>query len=219
MNNLINIRHRFASRPLHDQSAIFVLPSHFFAMDNYYPVTLQAHGAWYHVQVLINVTIQAQCLFVTWLPRYKVLAFTKGNHEDQNQFSSTLTRQHARFKILLVLYITGNFVPSRKDHFPRITLPLTNQIAWFVTLHCDLSIAEWSCSKAILKWTNTSGLEPVQAAVAARIWRLWHYHWPIRLHHLQHCDSSVLERKWSCKTTSLIPRRPLIFVLRFAFFS
>lgn len=89
-NNLINIRHRIAGRPLHDQSAIFVLPSYFFAMDNYYPVTLQAHGAWYHVQVLINVTIQAQCLFVTWLPRYKVLAFTKGNHKDQNQLSLPL---------------------------------------------------------------------------------------------------------------------------------
>ena len=69
-NNLINICHRLAGRPLHDQSAIFVLPSFFFAMKNYYyPVTLQAHGAWYHVQVLINVTIQVQCLFVTWLPR------------------------------------------------------------------------------------------------------------------------------------------------------
>lgn len=144
----------FVGRPLHDQSAIFVLPSYFFAMDNYYPVTLQAHGAWYHVQVLINVTIQVQCLFVTWLPRYKVLAFTKENHEDKNQFSLPLWRDSTHG----LIYITGNFVPSRKDHFPRITLPLTNQIAWFVTLHCDLSIAEWSCSKAILKWTNTSGL-------------------------------------------------------------
>ena len=90
-NNLINIRHRLAGSPLHDQSAIFVLPSYYFALDNYYyPVTLQAHGAWYHVQVLINITIQVQCLFVTWLPRYKLLAFTKRNHEDQNQFSLPL---------------------------------------------------------------------------------------------------------------------------------
>ena len=64
-NNLINIRHRLAGRPLHDQSAIFVLPSFFFRYEKLLSSYSPAHSAWYHVQVLINVTIQVQCLFVT----------------------------------------------------------------------------------------------------------------------------------------------------------
>ena len=169
-NNLINIRHRIAGRPLHDQSAIFVLPSYFFATDNYYPVTVQAHGAWYHVQVPCphqrNDTSRPVfiCYVVTEIQGTSV--YERESWRPEPNFSSTLTRQHARIEILLVLYITGN--PSRKDHFPRITLPLTNQIAWFVTLHCDLSIPERSCSKR--SWNEPTPCLPVDLNLCKLPW-------------------------------------------------
>ena len=75
--------------------------------------------------------------------------------------------------------------------FPRIKFPLTNQIAWFITL--------WFVNRrAILLKSHleiNSKATPAWCLQVARLWRLWHYHWPIRLHQLQYCDSSTLERK------------------------
>ena len=125
--------------------------------------------------------------------------------------SSTLTRQHARFRFI------GNFARSRKDHFSKdhFTIDqsdcmICNTVLRFVNRRAILLKSDLEMNQHQWTWTCASCRSRVYGA---------HYHCPIRLHHLQHCDSSVLERKWSCKTTSLIPRRPLIFVFRFAFFS
>ena len=159
-NNLINIRHRL----LHDLSAIFVLPSYFFAMDNYYPVTLQAHGAWYHVQIPCphqrNDTSRPVfiCYVVTEIQGTSV--YERESWRPEPILSSTLTRQHAWFASF-IYYRQLCARPEgslSKDHFTidQSDCMICNTALWFVNRRAILLKSDLEMNQHQWTWTCAS---------------------------------------------------------------
>ena len=111
----------------------------------------------------LNVTIQVQCLFVTWLPRYKVLAFTKENHEDQNQFSLPLWRDNTHgLKFASFIYYRQLCAKPEgslfKDHFTidQSDCMICNTALWFVNRRVFLLKSDLEMNQHQWTWTCAS---------------------------------------------------------------